>query len=120
MKKYSIFLLFFCLQFGFAKVTLPKFFSDNMVLQRNKPIPIWGFANAGEKIQLKFKNQVQNTIADDKGHWKITLSPEKEGGPFEMKISGENTISIKNILIGEVWLCSGQSNICLLYTSRCV
>ena len=110
MKKYSIFLLLFCLQFGFAKVSLPKFFSDNMVLQRNKPIPIWGFANAGEKIQLKFKNQVQKTIADDKGHWKITLSPEKEGGPFEMKISGENTVSIKNILIGEVWLCSGQSN----------
>ncbi len=110
MKRIYTLVLLLCLQLAFANVSLPKFFTDNMVLQRNKPIPVWGFANAGEKIQVKFKNQTQSTIADEMGNWKVTLSPEKEGGPFEMQISGENTVTIKNILIGEVWLCSGQSN----------
>lgn len=110
MKRIYTLVLLFCLQLLFANVSLPQFFTDNMVLQRNKPIPVWGFANAGEKIQVKFKNQTQSTIADEKGNWKITLTPEKEGGPFEMKVTGENTLLFKNILIGEVWLCSGQSN----------
>lgn len=93
-----------------ANVSLPYIFSDNMVIQRNKTIEIWGKADAGEKVTVAFRNQKNYTTTDNSGNWKISLKPEKEGGPFEMKISGKNEIVFRNILIGDVWLCSGQSN----------
>ena len=93
-----------------AKVILPKFFSDNMVLQRNVKIPVWGWAKPNEKIEVKFHKQIKNTITDDKGNWSVKLDIEKAGGPFQLNILGENSIQIKNVLVGEVWLCSGQSN----------
>lgn len=93
-----------------ANVTLPKIFADNMVLQRNTLIPIWGMAAGNEKIQVKFNNQTKSVKADITGKWMIKLDAEQAGGPYVLSIKGENTILIKNILVGDVWLCSGQSN----------
>ena len=94
----------------FANITLPKIFGDNMVLQRNKPISIWGFASAGEKVIVQFNGQTKSTKADKAGKWQVMLSPEKEGGPFQLSVKGKNQLTIQNILVGEVWICSGQSN----------
>jgi sialate O-acetylesterase len=110
MKKFlvSIFLLFSALLS--ANVTLPLLFSDGMVLQRNKSIPIWGFADANEKIEVHFNKQIKKTQADKNGKWMLKLDSEKAGGPFELTIIGKNKIVLKNVLVGEVWICSGQSN----------
>ncbi|TKB98686.1 sialate O-acetylesterase [Pedobacter cryophilus] len=93
-----------------AKVILPSLISDGIVLQRDIKIPIWGWADNGEEVTVSFngKTYVAKTGIDKK--WKVMLNPVKAGGPFEMKIVGTNTITVKNILIGDVWLCSGQSN----------
>ena len=99
----------FCLAIQ-AKVTLPHIFSDNLVLQRETAIPVWGWANAGEKITVLFNKQTISAIANAKGKWSLKLKSEKAGGPFELIVKGENTIDIKNVLVGEVWLCTGQSN----------
>jgi sialate O-acetylesterase len=93
-----------------AKVVLPKIFSDNMVLQRDASIPVWGWAEASEKVQVLFNGQRNSATADSNGKWTVKLKPEKAGGPFELIVKGENTIQISNVLVGEVWLCSGQSN----------
>jgi len=93
-----------------AKVILPKIFSDNMVLQRNGLIPVWGWADKNEKIEVRFNNQVKSVKADKNGKWLIRLDAENAGGPYDMTIKGKNTVQIRNILVGEVWICSGQSN----------
>lgn len=93
-----------------ANILLPKIFSDNMVLQRNVLIPVWGQADANEKIQVTFNAQTKNVKADKMGNWMVRLDAEPAGGPYELAINGKNSIHIKNILVGEVWLCSGQSN----------
>ncbi len=94
----------------FARVKLPRLFSDNMVLQRGKPIPIWGWAAAKEKITIQLKGQTKTTITGADGKWKIYLNPIAAGGPYKLKVQGTNIINLKNILIGDVWVCSGQSN----------
>jgi len=93
-----------------AQVSLPSFFTDNMVLQRNVLIPVWGRATANEKLELKFHNQVKVFKADKDGRWMTQLDAETAGGPYELSVKGLNSILLKNILVGEVWLCSGQSN----------
>jgi len=94
-----------------AKILLPQILSSNMVLQRYKPINIWGFAAAGEKVTVVFADQKKEAIADPKGNWTVVLNPLKTSAePQKMIISGSNTIELSNILVGEVWLCSGQSN----------
>lgn len=93
-----------------ANVRVPLLFSDGMVLQRNKQIPVWGWADANEKVQVQFNKQVKTIIADKNGKWMVKLDAEQAGGPFELTISGNNKIVIKDVLIGEVWICSGQSN----------
>ena len=94
-----------------AKVVLPTIYSDGMVLQRNQPIRIWGQAAPKEKVIVTFAGQQQVVNANTDGHWETRLSPLKEGGPYELQVLGkENQIEIKDILIGDVWLCSGQSN----------
>jgi sialate O-acetylesterase len=74
------------------------------------PVPVWGKADPGSKITVRLGSQEKQTVADAKGKWKVILAAMKAGGPHEMTVSGKNTVSIKNILIGEVWICSGQSN----------
>jgi sialate O-acetylesterase len=95
----------------FSQVTLPKILGHNMVLQQKKKVAIWGTAAAGEKITVTFAGQNKTTVADNAGKWSVKLSPMKASfTPREMTIKGTNTIILKNILVGEVWLCSGQSN----------
>ncbi|WP_308755595.1 sialate O-acetylesterase [uncultured Bacteroides sp.] len=94
-----------------AKITLPSIYSDGMVLQRNKPIKIWGEASHGEEFALSFANKTYQIQADGNGRWSALLPKLKEGGPYELDIVGkENRIRIQDILIGDVWFCSGQSN----------
>lgn len=93
-----------------AEVKPNALFSDGAVLQRGVPIPIWGTAAAGEKVTVRLDGQEASTTADQDGKWKVQLPPHEAGGPFEMTISGNNTLTIGNLLVGEVWICSGQSN----------
>ena len=95
----------------FSQVTLPKILGHNMVLQQGKKVPIWGTASPGEKIAVVFAGQSKTTVADKAGKWSVKLNSMKASfTPREMTIKGTNTIVLKNILVGEVWLCSGQSN----------
>lgn len=91
-----------------AKVVLPQLFQSGMVLQRGKSLPVWGKADAGETVVVTFKKKTYETVADADGRWSVTLPKQKAGGPFELKV---NDIVISDVLIGDVWLCSGQSNI---------
>ncbi len=115
MKKYTKLLFAICL-FSLisslhAEVKLPHIFSDNMVIQRDNPIKIWGWADKNETVEVHFLNQVKKVKADKNGNWSLSLDAVSYGGPYTMEVKGKsNTISLKNILIGEVWLCSGQSN----------
>lgn len=93
-----------------AQVKLPKIFADNMVLQRNTLIPVWGTANANEKIEVHFGKQIKKTKANKYGKWIVHLDNEIAGGPYSLVIKGKNSIEFKNILVGDVWLCTGQSN----------
>ena len=111
MKKNILMLLAICVSFfSHGNIRLPKILSDNMVLQRNKPITVWGWADANEKVMVQFKNQTKTSKADKTGKWIVTLNPEAAGGPFQLTLKGKNTIILNNILVGEVWVCSGQSN----------
>ena len=93
-----------------ADVRLPQIFADGMVLQRHQPIVVWGWADPGEDVKVELNNQMQETTAGTDGKWKLSLSPEEAGGPFQLVVSGQNTLSVSDVLIGEVWVCSGQSN----------
>jgi sialate O-acetylesterase len=96
--------------FLFGQVRLPKLISDGMVLQRDTKLKVWGWAEKGENISVNFINNTYKTTADAEGDWSVTLPELKAGGPYTMQIKGSNEITINNILIGDVWLCSGQSN----------
>jgi sialate O-acetylesterase len=97
-----------------AEVKPNALFSDNAVLQQNADIPVWGTAREGEKITVTFDGQTEKTVAKG-GKWMVHLKPHKAGGPFTMTIAGENTITINNVLVGEVWVCSGQSNMAFTF-----
>lgn len=92
-----------------AEVRLPALFSDNMVLQQKRPVAFWGWADNGEKVTVEFRGEKASTEAKD-GKWKVLLPMSKAGGPFELKVNGSNEITLTNVLVGEVWICSGQSN----------
>lgn len=109
--KNFITLLFIAFSFYMnADVKLPLIFNDSMVLQRNKPIPVWGWADANEKIEIQFNKQIIKTKADKNGKWMVHMKPEIAGGPYKMIIKAKNSITLNDILVGEVWICSGQSN----------
>jgi len=101
------FLIFFSHQTAFGKIKLPDLVSDKMVLQRDVELKIWGWADQGENITIRFRNETYNTSPDKTGKWSVQLKPQKAGGPFVMEI---NEITIRDILVGDVWLASGQSN----------
>jgi sialate O-acetylesterase len=95
---------------SYANVKLNSLFSDNIVLQRGMEVPVWGWADEGEKVTVEFAGQTVSGVTQN-GKWMVKLKPLKENNiPQEMKITGKNTVTIKNVLIGEVWICSGQSN----------
>ncbi|MCB0640222.1 MAG: beta galactosidase jelly roll domain-containing protein, partial [Phaeodactylibacter sp.] len=83
---------------------------DNMVLQRDATVKVWGWADPGEAIRIEFYGQTKETAADAAGNWAVQFADLKAGGPYTMQLQGKNTIQIQNILIGDVWLCGGQSN----------
>ncbi len=93
-----------------ADIRLPALIGDGMVLQRDSKIPVWGWADPGEEVRISFHGQNVNAKADRKGHWSVTLGACAAGGPYDMTIAGKNTIALHDILIGDVWLASGQSN----------
>lgn len=93
-----------------ADVRLANIFTDHAVLQRGQPIQVWGWANPGEAVKVSLHSQSASTVADAKGNWQVALKAESAGGPFQMTVQGSNRISLQDILVGEVWLASGQSN----------
>jgi sialate O-acetylesterase len=93
-----------------AQIRLPRLISNGMILQRADTLKLWGWAAAGEQVKLSFDHQSYTVQASEKGEWEIKLPPHKAGGPYEMVFSGTNTIRLNDILFGDVWLCSGQSN----------
>ena len=101
------------LQPAFCQVRLPQLIRDSMVLQRDTKLKIWGWASPKEKIKIGFQNRKYRITADERGKWMVVLPPEKAGGPYNMDIQASNHITIRNILIGDVWVCAGQSNMVL-------
>ncbi len=93
-----------------AEVRLPQLLSSGMVLQRNAETTLWGWADADEELAVSFDGHTYRTIANNAGEWQVRLPVKKAGGPYVMKIQGENTIILEDILIGDVWIASGQSN----------
>ena len=98
----------FCLSVADAKVTMPKLFQSGMVVQRGKLIPVWGHADAGETVTVRFNKKVYQATADADGRWRVDLPKMKAGGPYQLTVNDQ---TIDNILVGDVWLLSGQSNI---------
>jgi sialate O-acetylesterase len=93
-----------------ADVKLQPLFGDNMVLQRDMKVPVWGTAAPGEAVTVTISGQRAEAAADKDGKWMVRLAPMKAGGPFELTVAGKNTLTIKNVMVGEVWMASGQSN----------
>lgn len=89
---------------------MPRVFSDNMVLQRERPIPLWGQADPGDEITITLGDTKVTTRADAAGKWSARLPAQPAGGPHTLTVAGKNPTTFKNVLIGEVWVCSGQSN----------
>jgi sialate O-acetylesterase len=93
-----------------ADVRLSSLISDNMMFQRDVPARVWGWADRGEKVTVRLDKLERTAAANERGEWLVEFPPLAAGGPYEMTVRGRNTILVKNILIGEVWVCSGQSN----------
>ena len=101
-----------CLHAGAARaeVRLPSHFSDHMVLQRGEQVPVWGWATPGEQVVVRLGGQTRRATTGRDGRWSVRLGPLRAGGPLRLTVSGDNTITLRDVLVGEVWLCSGQSN----------
>lgn len=110
MKKIVLFLLLLVSLQISADVSLPAIVGNDMVLQRDETVKVWGRAQKGEKVTVKFLKKNYSCITGEDGKWMVKLKPMKAGGPYTMEIKGNNKITLCNILIGDVWVCSGQSN----------
>ena len=93
-----------------AEVKLPNVFGSHMVLQQEKQVPVWGWAEPGEQITVTIAGQEKKTSATESGKWIVKLDPLRAPGPYQMTVQGKNTVELSDILVGEVWFCSGQSN----------
>jgi sialate O-acetylesterase len=93
-----------------AEVRLPRIFGSHMVLQQDKPLTLWGWAQPGETVTVRFLVQSKEVKANDRGEWKVVLSAVKAGGPHKLTVTGSTTVEFEDVMVGEVWLCSGQSN----------
>ncbi|MBW4891501.1 sialate O-acetylesterase [Mucilaginibacter sp. HMF5004] len=115
-KKLNVFIALLCFVFlsnyGNAQIRLPKIIADNMVLQRNQPVPVWGWVRPAQQVKINFSGQTKTAVANSEGYWKIMLNPMPANDKDQQMIITSDTskIILKNILIGEVWFCSGQSN----------
>ena len=106
---FTLLIVFFSVSLH-SKVIVSSLFSDHGVIQRGIPIKVWGWASPSEKITVDFVGKTLETVADSKGDWSVTFPAQKVGEPKTLKITGENTLVIKDLLFGEVWVASGQSN----------
>src|SRR5271165_7110151 len=112
----SLKLLFFLLSvfgmtaIGRADVTLPWVWSDRVVVQRGLPVHVWGKATAGEQVTIHFRDATATASANSLGKWELYLPPGEAGGPFTMEVQGANHNVLSDILVGDVWIASGQSN----------
>ncbi|HPP52615.1 MAG TPA: sialate O-acetylesterase [Thermoguttaceae bacterium] len=96
---------------GWAEVKLPRLLSDNMVLQQQTEVRIWGWADPSEEVTVRFRDQKASAKADPDGRWEVKLRTPEAGGPYELTVAGKTSqITLRNVLVGEVWVCSGQSN----------
>jgi sialate O-acetylesterase len=95
---------------GYAQIKMPGIFGDHMVLQRDQPVKVWGWSSPNEKLTITINQQSKDAKADGNGKWRITLDPQPAGGPFILTVKGKNKITFQDVMVGEVWLCSGQSN----------
>ena len=112
MKKFLVIFLFAFIPHNLVlgQIELPKIFASNMVLPRNKSIPIEGTAAPMETLQISIGDQLHSETADKKGNWKVVLEPMDYGGPFTLSFKGKEELNLENILVGDLWLCAGQSN----------
>src|SRR3954447_3473022 len=95
---------------GGAEVRLPKILSSHMVLQRDRPIHLWGWASPDEKLTVSLNGQSAESQADKLGKWSLYLPSQPAGGPFKVEVKGSNTLSLDDVMVGDVWFASGQSN----------
>lgn len=93
-----------------AQIKLPRLISDGLVLQRDIELSLWGWATPGEKVQLTFQGKKYEGTTDASGKWSIQLPKQKAGGPYDLHFSGNTSVTVKNVVFGDVWICSGQSN----------
>src|SRR5271166_7 len=90
--------------------TLHGLFTDNVVLQRDKKLPVWGTAAPGQKVTVTLAGQSDSTVASSRGNWVVTFKPIHTPGPYTLAVDGDHHFEIHNVAVGEVWICSGQSN----------
>ena len=93
-----------------AEVTVPKVLASHMVIQRDLPVHVWGWAAAGESVTVSFREHDRTTAANDLGQWSVYLPPGAAGGPFQLTVKGSNTITLEDVLVGDIWIAGGQSN----------
>ncbi len=93
-----------------AEVRLSSLLTDHMVIQRGLPVHVWGKAAPAEAVSVSFRNNSRSTAADELGRWSLYLDPGDAGGPFELTVKGTNTITLQDVLVGDIWVASGQSN----------
>ena len=93
-----------------ADVRLPAMFTDHAVLQRGMPVPVWGWSDPNEPVTVSFAGQSHSTTGDADGQWRVTLDGMQAGGPHTLVVEAKNRVEVNDVLVGEVWLCSGQSN----------
>lgn len=108
----STFLLLCCCTWATGQIRLPAVIASNMVLQRNSTVQLWGWAHAGEKVRVhtSWNNSLDSTVTTRDAKWRITIKTPEAGGPYTITLQGNNLVKLENVLIGEVWVCSGQSN----------
>jgi len=107
---FAILLVGLCSALGWADPALPNLISDHMVMQQAREIHLWGKADPGETIRVTLAGSTGTASADSHGHWSLQLAPMAAGGPFTLQVAGKRTIVVKDVMIGEVWVASGQSN----------
>lgn len=100
----------FCAIAPTDKPFLHGLFTDNMVLQRDVACPVWGWTQPGQKVVVKFHEKIVETVADADGKWMVKVGPFPAGGPYDLAVEGPQSVTLKNVLMGDIWLCSGQSN----------
>lgn len=110
--KIKLFILTGCLLFQcvHAQIKMPGIFGDHMVMQRNQGVPVWGWSSPGEKVVVQFNNEIKETHANRQGKWRINLDSQAAGGPYTLRITGKTSLVFQDVMVGEVWICSGQSN----------